>query len=180
MKRAIAAALLCLCVAYSQAQNTSQPTTKLVFKNSGFCITPLDEPTTQGSQMVLGMFLPASNRFAPNVNVMAQRYSGDLDQYILLSKKQFEEAKYTIIAEKKHGDESWTVEYSGQTGSRAMHWYAKAVRGDGTVYLTTGTALEEQWKDVADKLKACVDSFDTLGGKKGVAITPRQTSQPVR
>ncbi len=129
----------------------------LVFKNHGFSIAPLDE-TGKGAQQVLMMFLPASDGFAPNVNVQAQEYADTMEAYVALSKSQVEQMKLKVISDKL-ADGVATMEYSGEVSGRQLHWYVRAAKKGGTVYLVTATALESQWKNTSAKLKACVDSF---------------------
>lgn len=120
---------------------------KLIFKNAGFAISPLDHAIEE-SRVVLAMFLPASGGFASNINVITQPYSGTLDEYIALS-------------ENKIGNDTVVFEYTEEMQTRPLHFYGKATLKTGLVYLTTATATDEQWKVLSNKLKACVDSFET-------------------
>ncbi|HAU38828.1 MAG TPA: hypothetical protein DCX07_14070 [Phycisphaerales bacterium] len=165
MKQAILLGTLCLCCLAAPAGNAGQPTTKpmdkLVFPNHGFAISPLDQPA-KGVNQVFFMFLPASGGFAPNVNVQTQTYEGTLDEYVALSLNHFKEAKIAIISSSKPDKDTAVFEYSGRMEERALHWYAKAVLKGGTAYLVTATATEDQWKEVSQKLKSCVDSFEMI------------------
>ena len=172
MKHRIMMGSLCLgCVAAFAAPAKEKPADKLVFRNSGFSISPLDEPG-KGPTQVLMMFLPASGGFAPNVNVQTQEYSGKLEEYAALSKKQLEDSKLKLISSSVTSG-ALILEYSGEMQARALHWYAKAVLKSGTIYLTTATATENQWKEVSGKLKSCVDSFETIP-----TAPPGQTTRP--
>jgi hypothetical protein len=133
----------------------AETTNRLHFAASGFSIAPLEAPKGQLTQQVLLMFLPTSGDFTPNVNVQIQPYEGSLDDYIKLSLKQFESAT----------DSGAVFEYHGEIQNRRLHWYAKAQKSQGRVYLVTATALEENWVEVAPNLKNCVDSFtcDSIG-----------------
>ncbi len=130
----------------------------LHFKESGFSIAPLEGKTDPTAYTPLKMLLPATDSFAPNVNVRIQPYNGTIKQYADLSKKQFIAAKLTVQSETVT-QTSVVWEYSGTMQGHNLHWYAKAERGNGKVYLVTATAKESQWNDVAAKLKACVNSF---------------------
>jgi hypothetical protein len=133
---------------------------KLTFKKAGFSIAPLDEPQ-KGPAQVLMIYLPASDGFAPNVNVQIQPYVDDMDAYVALSLTQFKDAGLKVLSESKANKLVATFEYSGPFKGMSLHWYAKAVQKDGAIYLTTATATEDQWAKVVVKLKACVDSFET-------------------
>jgi hypothetical protein len=166
MKHAIVLGALCLCclgalgVKAATQQPAKQPGGKLVFPNNGFAIAPLDQPG-KGTNQALMMFLPAADGFAPNVNVQTQTYAGTLADYAALSAKQIKDLKLDVVSSKT--DKNVTMsEYSGGMQGRKLHWYTKAMLKEGTIYLVTATALEDQWKGAADKLKACVDSFDLV------------------
>jgi len=105
------------------------------------------------------MFLPTVGEFTPNVNVQIQPYDGSLDDYIKLSLKQFESANLTMVQQGRTKDSGAVFEYRGEIQNRRLHWYAKAQKSQGRIYLVTATALEEHWNEVAPNLKNCVDSF---------------------
>ena len=130
---------------------------KLTFKEAGFSIAPLKEPA-----LFLIMSLPASDGFAPNVNVNIQSYTEGIDAYMSLSKQQFKDAGIKVLSESKTNKSAVTFEYSGLLSGKPLHWYARAVQKGETIYLITATATEAQWAKVAAKLKACVDSFETV------------------
>jgi hypothetical protein len=143
----------------------AETTNRLHFAASGFSIAPLEAPKGQLTQQVLLMFLPTSGDFTPNVNVQIQPYEGSLDDYIKLSLKQFESANLKIVQQGRTTDSGAVFEYHGEIQNRRLHWYAKAQKSQGRVYLVTATALEENWVEVAPNLKNCVDSFtcDSIG-----------------
>jgi hypothetical protein len=129
------------------------------FSQYGFQIDTLEGKVGTSPAQVVMMFLPASEGFAPNVNVQIQPFSGMLKDYVALSKKQFDEMKLKVINEQAKGDQEWTVEYSGPMQGLQLHWYARAVLGNQKVFLVTATANEAQWAKVADQLRKNVDSF---------------------
>ena len=104
------------------------------------------------------MCLPATDGFAPNVNVQIQPFTDSIASYISLSKTQFEQLKFKIILESKNAD-TWTVEYSGVTSGNELHFYAKAFSDGKHVFLVTATSKVDQWNSVSPALKKCVDSF---------------------
>lgn len=104
------------------------------------------------------MCLPASDGFAPNVNVQIQPYADSIANYISLSKAQFEQLKFKIISEgKKEG--GWTVEYTGSSSGNELHFYSRAVSDGKHVFLITAASKVGQWDTVSPTLKKCVDSF---------------------
>jgi hypothetical protein len=158
--KAVATFIALLCLAANSALAGDKAET-LTFKQAGFSIAPLDEPQKGPSQTLI-MFLPASDGFAPNVNVQIQPYSGSIDAYADLSKTQFKQVGFKLLSENKSGKAEITFEYSGTLQGRNFHWYARAIQNGGIIYLVTATATEEQWSKVADKLKVCVNSFETI------------------
>ena len=137
----------------------AETTNRLHFASSGFSIAPLEAPRGQVAQQVIMMFLPTVGEFTPNVNVQIQPYDGSLDDYIKLSLKQFESANLTMVQQGRTKDSGAVFEYRGEIQNRRLHWYAKAQKSQGRIYLVTATALEEHWNEVAPSLKNCVDSF---------------------
>lgn len=135
-----------------------EKTPRLVFPANGFSIAPLDGKAGAGSFTALMMFLPVTDGFGPNVNVMIQPYPGTLQTYADLSRQQFAAAKMTLVSEQL-ADGMLTLEYTGTLQNNAMHFYSRAFSADGKVYLATATAREAQWETSGAKLKSCVDSL---------------------
>jgi hypothetical protein len=158
LNRILVASAVCLGVlAVVVAAPAGKPSEPLKFPNSGFSIAPLDE-MGQGTGQALIMFMPPSDGFAPNVNVQVQEFPGSMDDYRTLSLKQIGDMKLTIVSEQLVKG-VFTMEYSGSLQGNDLHFCAKAIGGNGKVYLATGAAAEGQWKAVGAKIKECVDSF---------------------
>jgi hypothetical protein len=134
---------------------------KLTFKTAGFSIAALDEKG-DGPTQVLMMFLPASDGFAPNVNVQLQPFAGEIGAYAELSRSQMKNAGLKVLSERTVDKSVLEFEYSGTSQGKPLHWYARAALRGRTVYLATATATEGQWPRVGAKLKACVDSLAPL------------------
>ena len=157
--------LLLTLAAFIMRTNAAESTNRLLFPVAGFSIKPLETPFGKAPQQALLMALPASDGFAANVNVQIQPYSGTLDEYITLSEEQFKAAGVKVVQRSKEGQSAVIFEYAGEMQGRALHWYARAERAKGRVYLVTATALETQWKTESVMLKACVDSFRRENGE---------------
>lgn len=125
----------------------------------GFQIDPLDAPVPSTSTVAIMTFLPPSNGFSPNVNVMIQPFDKDIKGYSELSKKQFDQLGYKVISQNMVGDSEWAVEYAGSLKDSPLHWYARAILKSGKVYLVTATGSEAEWSKVSGALKKCVESF---------------------
>ena len=138
----------------------------LDFPSMGFQIDPLETSPSSPPTQALMLFLPAESGFAPNVNVVIQPYGGTREDYIKLSKGQFDQMELKIISEKTPSDNEWICEYSGDLQGSLLHWYARAILASGKVYLVTATSRDANWAAVSDPLKKCVDSFKIDSSKK--------------
>jgi hypothetical protein len=134
-------------------------TNRLHFPVTGFSIAPLEAVPGETSRQVLMMFLPLNGTLAGNVNVQVQPYNGTIEEYMELTQKQFKDAGVKVIEQKKAGKSVVAFEYSGRLQGQSLHWYARAEKSAGHVYLATATAVEQQWAKQAAQLKACVDSL---------------------
>lgn len=150
-------ALLALALSAGVAQ-ADEP---LVFAEHGFSIRPLKGKSAAATQQVLTMTMPASEGFAPNVNVQVQPFDGTLDDYMKISREQFKAMGIKMVQEKREG-KAIILEYTGTMKGMPLHWYARAVQAQGKIFLTTATAAESQWAGVAAQLKECVASFKAL------------------
>ena len=173
MKYGVLVLALCLCgVLAMAATSTTNPAERLVFKDSGFSIAPLDAPRKETGQVVAMFFPDATDMIDPGVSVQAQQYAGTIEEYTALSNKQIENANWKVLANKAIKD-GHVWEYTGVSQDNRMHWYAKAMSKAGMVYAVTAGATEKQWNAVGSKLKACVDSFELTGATASVkAATP--------
>ena len=131
----------------------------LQFPKYGFSVDSLDAPPTEPSTMALVLFLPATDEFAPNVNVIIQGPIDSLAQFVELSKQQFKDLDYNIVSEDSTSESEWSVEYSGAAPQGKLHWFSRAIFKDRRVYLVTATALERQWSDTSEQLRNCVNSL---------------------
>ena len=136
---------------------------RLEFREAGFSIAPLQTSSDGVPYQVLLMFLPpTSESFSPNVNVQLQPYPGTREQYLALTKQQFQAGGLTVIQAKLDGKSDIVFEYEGSTQGRNLHWYARAAFASGKVYLATGTAEQSGWAAVGEQMKASVDSLQVV------------------
>lgn len=139
--------------------SAADSTNRLSFPVAGFSIAPLDVSPGENTCQALVMSLPATGNFAGNVNVQVQPYSGTIEEYTTLTLKQFKEAGVKVIEQKKAGRSGVVFEYSGELQGRSIHWYSRAEKAAGHVYLATATTAEEGWRTQSSQLKTCVDSL---------------------
>ena len=125
----------------------------------GFKLDLLDSAPGSGNGTALMTFLPSSEGFAPNINVVIQTYAGSIQDYITLSKGQFDQLKANVLNEKLNGDSEWQVEYKATMQNNDLHFYARAISKNGKIYLVTGTTKESQWNTFGATIRQHVDSF---------------------
>ena len=152
--------------------SAAESTNRLHFPMAGFTIAPLDTPPGETPHQALMMFLPAADGFAANVNVQIQPYTGTIDDYLELSLKQFKNAELKVVQQKTTSKSVAIFEYTGKMQGLALHWYARAEKSGGSVYLVTASALPSQWSKEAARLKSCVDSFRCDGGEQRASLGP--------
>jgi hypothetical protein len=137
------------------------PDDRIHFKENKFSIKPFETTQENSAQSysVLFMLLPQTSGFAPNINIIVQKYSGSLEDYKNLSDSQFKQGNMTVIQSKNSASKYIIFEYTGSQGGKNMHYYSRALKREDNIYLVTGTALIEQWDAVSVKIKDTVDSF---------------------
>ena len=151
MKKSIA--IISLCILFASAAFAESK-----YENKQFLINALVSYESKANSQPLIMFLPASEGFAPNVNVQVQQYPNILKEYSDLSIKQFKQANLKILRNKQ--TKTYVIfEYSGIMQGRKLHWYAVAYKKGDNVFLITATSTESQWKTHSKTLVSCVKSF---------------------
>jgi hypothetical protein len=134
----------------------------LRFKQHGFSIRPLKSKSADNLMtQVVSMQMAPTDGFATNVNVQVQPFPDSIDDYIKLSKGQFDQFGFKVLSQKKIDENTVTLEYTGKMQNTDLHWYARATRKKGrpVIYLVTGTATAAQWTAMSAALKDCVDSL---------------------
>jgi hypothetical protein len=131
----------------------------LDFPLYGFEIEALDAAPGAETAPALAMSLPGVRGFAANINVNIQPYKGTMKEYVALSKGQFGQMKWKVIAEETKGDAEWRAEYSATMNGNSMHFYSRALQKGDHVYLVTATAEESQWAGLQARLRKHVDSM---------------------
>ena len=132
---------------------------RIVFPGNGFSIAPLEARAASAPCVPLAMSLPPSGGLAPNINVQIQSYPGSIQEYLSLSKGQFEKLDWTILRAEVIGKSVALFEYTGKVRSLHLHFYARAFKRGDRVFLVTAAAVSEQWPAVGKSLKRCADSF---------------------
>ena len=93
------------------------------------------------------------------INVQIQPFYGSMAQYIELSISQFKQVGLKTVSSGLEGEKA-VLEYKGLFQGRILHWYSRAVKKGGFVYLVTATDDQNSWKTNESKLKSVVDSFE--------------------
>jgi hypothetical protein len=103
-----------------------------------------------------------TGRVSANINIQIQPFTGTMKEYMDGSQAQFEqmfEKGWKILSEKQDGEKEWSCELTGTAKGKDYHFYARAVREGGKVYLITATALQEHWGSFGEKMRRHVDAF---------------------
>ncbi|MDR3113213.1 MAG: hypothetical protein LBU09_02440, partial [Endomicrobium sp.] len=128
---------------------------RLVFENYGFSIEKLEvsEKEIPDNFQTIVMFLPVDNNFAPNVNVVVQKYKENIKTYAKASVEQFKSYGMKLINQTQNDKEQTAIfEYSGQMSGVDLYFYSKAISSKGKVYLVTGTTTVLQWDKIGDTI----------------------------
>lgn len=121
---------------------------------------PVSKNITASNIQIASFFLPPSDNFAANVNILKQQFGDPLEAYDKLSISQFKQFKLTVLNRTLKGDEL-RYEYKGDMQGRALHWYARTVKTGQHIYLVTATGLDSQWEQQKSLLIKSVESFVT-------------------
>jgi len=140
---------------------------RLNFETYGFSIDNLQVPSGDKGDIfrTVMMFLPDSDGFAPNVNILIQKFGGTVEKYLKTSETDFTAAGAVVI-NKKQTDKTLILEYTVNIDGKDVHVYSKAIFDKDVVYLASGTSLVSQWNSVGTVLKKNVDSIQLSGAKK--------------
>src|ERR1700747_1880376 len=94
----------------------------------GFQMDALDAtPDSSNPTTVIQTFLPATDGFAPNINVQIQPYTGPMKDYATTSKSQFEQMKWKVVSDQQPNDSEWTGEKTGTFHGSDLHFYGVAI-----------------------------------------------------
>lgn len=154
--------------------NADAPTDRLHFPASGFTIAPLESTPENSTQQPLIMCLPVADGFAANVNVQIQPYTGTIEEYLALSLQQIKSSGFKLKQQKKSTPFVVIFEYTGEAKNQKFHWYAKAEKSGGSVYLATATTIDALWEKQMTVLKSCVDSFHCDSVTRREAVAPKK------
>jgi hypothetical protein len=133
----------------------------------GFSLVPPAFPKADkdsGAQAAM-FFAPGKNGFASNLGVMVQTVQMKLDDYVALSREQFEKGGLKVTGETKlkvSGRDAVRWEYEGAAQGRKLKWTAMAVVEGDRVFLVTGTSTQGDYAALSQEFKASLDSFKIL------------------
>lgn len=89
------------------------------FPSLGFSIDTFKIKDMPNNEPIINIFLPASEEFASNVNVLIQKFNGSLSQYREITESQFKnEGRKAIIS--KIENKKYTLEYEGDYNNKKL------------------------------------------------------------
>jgi len=130
----------------------------------GFSIAPPTFPRVEkdsGTQTAM-FFAPGKNNFAGNLGVMVQTVKMTLEDYVKLSRDQFEKGGLKVGTESKlkvSGRDAVLWEYEGASQGRKLKFMALAVVDADRVFLVTGTSTQDDYEALSKEFRASIDSF---------------------
>ena len=136
----------------------------LRFPELGYSIQPL-EPNLKdvtGNYIALNMFLPSSEEFAPNINIIVQDYPGSAKDYKELSDGQFESLGVKMMRSDLKDGVVFFEYTTDKFGGTELHIYTRAYFANSKVYMATATATIKQWKKYGKQLVISVDSIKKI------------------
>jgi hypothetical protein len=151
----------------------------LDFENLGFSIDTLQMSTRDIGEAVCAtmMSLPFHDGFAPNVNVMLQRFNGTLKDYERLNAMEMASMEMNVATNITNG--ILTFQYTMEKPYVGLlRCYCRAILKKKIIYLATGTSLVSQWSTVGSILEKCVNSLQIFDVEKPKAGKPRIAFKP--
>jgi serine protease Do len=158
----------------SQGPTYAKPANRLRrFESEGFAISAegfnvqRKDPIRAGQHPVTVLYLTStSGGIPPNVTVVIVNFPGSISEYAARTKEAYDSMGVKIINERTASPNEWVLEYTGTQDDLSLHLYSRAVKDGDIVYLTTASAMPEQWNQVSHKLRQCVDSFSLLNSSE--------------
>jgi len=125
----------------------------------GFTMSMFNLSEVPANQPILYIFLPNSNNFSPNVNIVTQEYNDSIEKYKEISDGQFKSQGMTVISSIIEKGK-FISEYEAQNNDVMLHFYGIAYLKIDKIYLITGTSTKEQWNQYGTEIKRVVNSFE--------------------
>lgn len=146
-------------IALATEAAASGPENRFVSADYGISIeAPASKNLIAANSQIAAFFLPPSDNFSANVNILRQQSSESLDAYDKTSMAQFKQFKITVLNRTLTANEV-RYEYKGDLQGKALHWYVRTVKAGQHLYLVTATGLESQWEQQKPLLMKSVESF---------------------
>lgn len=114
------------------------------------------------NRLVAQFFAVPENRFNANMNINVQIPGMSLDDFINVSRAQFETAGFEILDARRfmvgeHNAVEWS--YAGKTRDLDLRFLARAVERGDQVFLITCTGLRDSFDRYEEQFKASLESF---------------------
>jgi hypothetical protein len=166
----------------SQGPTYAKPANRLLrFESEGFAISAegfnvqrSDPVRARQHPMTVLSLTSTSGGFPPNVSVMIVNFPGPIPEFAAMTKQAYYSEGYKIFNERTASPNEWVVEYAGTLSptlsqhapTLSLHAYSRAVKDGDKVYLTTASAMSDEWAQISPKLRQCVDSFSLINSSE--------------
>ncbi len=131
------------------------------FPGLGFSINTFNIKEIPNNQPIISLYLPVTEKFAPNVSVLIQEFNGTQNQYKESSESQLKNENITTITSKIEND-SYILEYISAYDDKKLHFYTIAKFKDGKVFLATAAATIKQWVKYKNELMSVINSLNLI------------------
>jgi len=122
-------------------------------------MSSLNEAGYQNNQPIIMNFLPGSQQFSPNINLVIQEYGDGLDSYKKLTDDQLASIGIAAIQSKVEKG-TYTLEYESDNNGVMLHMLTIVKARANKVYLVTATATVEQWNSNKAELTRVANSLE--------------------
>lgn len=135
----------------------------LKFNENGFKIDSLESQEKNVFFQALSMSLPPQKGLQAGVIVQIQpSIAKNLKEYKAFSEKEFSSYNIELI-KSEIINKSYMFEYIHTVNTRVrLHGYSKALMKGNLIYLATGTAPVDDWKELGNKIVSVVNSFELM------------------
>ena len=141
-----------------------QPTSEYRDAQYGFKISPPAFPVEVApkNRLVARFFALPENQFSANMNVNVQTPGMSLDDFVSVSRVQFQTAGFEILGDRRftigdHGAVEWS--YAGKIQDLELKFLARAVERGDQIFLITCTGLKDSFDKYEEQFRASLESF---------------------
>ena len=104
-------------------------------------------------------YLPPTDNFTANINVVRESFSGTLEDYEKKAVPMLEKELKAKLLKKEQKPGELLIEYTAKMEGRDLHFIARIVKRDDAAYVVTGTSLANDWEKQKEAITKSVMTF---------------------